>query len=162
MVRSLLAGNAVKSQLCPPSGDAEAGDDFSDCILFSIGAWDHVPWPGNDDFGGSRCTDSGVSVSQVEPLAFRCEFVPCGEPCGLLAFPVGEHVLDQCPAVGAHAAARDLPLIEQLGGEGPGHSRQLRRFPWRNLFLATQDRHGAACGKVFHQFGDESQREGRQ
>ena len=42
MVRPLLQGNAAKSQLCPPSAYAEDGDDFSDCILFSIVAWDHV------------------------------------------------------------------------------------------------------------------------
>jgi hypothetical protein len=56
MVRPLLQGNAGKSQLCQPSAYAEASDDFSDCTLFSIVAWDHVSWPGNDYFGGSRCT----------------------------------------------------------------------------------------------------------
>jgi hypothetical protein len=49
---------------------------------------------------------------QVESLAFRCEFVQSGEPCGMLAFPVGKHVLDEGPTVRAHATARDLPLIE--------------------------------------------------
>ena len=111
-----------------------------------------------DDNGGTHA----ASVSQVESLAFRCEFVQCGEPCGVLAFQVGEHVLDEGPAVGTHPAAWNPPFIEQPGGEGPGHSQQIRRFPWRNLFLATQNRDGAACGKVLHQFGDEPQREGRQ
>jgi hypothetical protein len=63
MVRPLLQGNAGKSQLCQPSAYAEASDDFSDCILFSIVAWDHVSWPGNDYFGGSRCTDDGVKAA---------------------------------------------------------------------------------------------------
>ena len=69
MVRPLLAGNAAKSQLCQPSNYAEDGDDFSDCILFSIVAWDHVSWPGNDYFGGSRCTDDGVKAAATDSMA---------------------------------------------------------------------------------------------
>ena len=69
MVRPLLQGNAGKSQLCHPSTYAEAGDDFSDCILFSIVAWDHVSWPGNDYFGGSRCTDDGVKAAATDSMA---------------------------------------------------------------------------------------------
>lgn len=69
MVRPLLQGNASKSQLCPPSDYAEVGDDFSDCILFSIVAWDHVSWPGNDYFGGSRCTDDGVKAAATDSMA---------------------------------------------------------------------------------------------
>jgi hypothetical protein len=69
MVRPLLQGNAGKSQLCHPSTYAEAGDDFSDCILFSIVAWDHVSWPGNDFFGGSRCTDDGVKAAATDSMA---------------------------------------------------------------------------------------------
>ena len=69
MVRPLLQGNDGKSQLCPPSAYAEAGDDFSDCVLFSIVAWDHVSWPGNDYFGGSRCTDDGVKAAATDSMA---------------------------------------------------------------------------------------------
>ena len=69
MVRPLLAGNAGKSQLCPPSAYAEDGDDFSNCVLFSIVAWDHVSWPGNDFFGGSRCTDDGVKAAATDSMA---------------------------------------------------------------------------------------------
>ena len=59
----------MKSQLCPPSDYAEDGDDFSDCILFSVVAWDHVSWPGNDYFGGSRCTDDGVKAAATDSMA---------------------------------------------------------------------------------------------
>jgi hypothetical protein len=46
MVRPLkLPGNQAKSQLCRPVAYAEQGDDFSDCALYSIVAWDHVSWP---------------------------------------------------------------------------------------------------------------------
>jgi hypothetical protein len=69
MVRPLLQGNSAKSQLCPPPAYAEEGDDFSDCILFSIVAWDHVSWPGNDYFGGSRCTDDGVKAAATDSMA---------------------------------------------------------------------------------------------
>lgn len=69
LVRPLLQGNAGKSQLCQPSACAEDGDDFSDCILFSIVAWDHVSWPGNDYFGGSRCTDDGVKAAATDSMA---------------------------------------------------------------------------------------------
>jgi hypothetical protein len=69
LVRPLLQGNTGKSQLCPPSAYAEDGDDFSDCILFSIVAWDHVSWPGNDYFGGSRCTDDGVKAAATDSMA---------------------------------------------------------------------------------------------
>jgi hypothetical protein len=69
MVRPLLQGNTGKSQLCPPSAYAEDGDVFSDCILYSIVAWDHVSWPGNDFFGGSRCTDDGVKAAATDSMA---------------------------------------------------------------------------------------------
>lgn len=68
MVRPLLQGNASKSQLCPPPAYAEVGDDFSDCLLCSIVAWDHVSWPGNDFFGGCRCTDDGVKAAATDSM----------------------------------------------------------------------------------------------
>ena len=62
LVRPLRApGNQAKSQLCPPAAYAEAGDDFSACTLYSLVAWDHVSWPGNDFFVGSRAT-SGCGI----------------------------------------------------------------------------------------------------
>jgi hypothetical protein len=64
MVRPLrVPGNEGKSQLCRPVAYAEEGDDFSDCALYSIVAWDHVSWPGNDFFVGSRATDDGVKAA---------------------------------------------------------------------------------------------------
>lgn len=52
-------GDAGKPQLCPPQRYAEHGDDFSHCQRFSVVAWDHVSWPGNDFYGGARATDDG-------------------------------------------------------------------------------------------------------
>ncbi len=67
-VRPLLASGGGKPQLRPPSDYAETGDDFSDCHLFSLVAWDHVSWPGNDFFGGSRCTDDGVKAAATNSM----------------------------------------------------------------------------------------------
>lgn len=69
MVRPLQQGNFAKSQLCPPQDYAENGDDFSGCLLFSIVAWDHVSWPGNDFFAGCRSTDDGVKAAATNSMA---------------------------------------------------------------------------------------------
>jgi hypothetical protein len=69
MVRPLTApGNGGKSQLCRPSTYAERGDDFSGCDLFSVVAWDHVSWPGNDFFVGHRATDDGVKAAATNSM----------------------------------------------------------------------------------------------
>lgn len=62
-VRPLLQGNVERPQLCAATHYAEAGDDLSDCRLYSIVAWDHVSWPGNDYWGGARMTDDGVKAA---------------------------------------------------------------------------------------------------
>jgi hypothetical protein len=68
-IRPLLKGNEQKSQLCEPQHYKETGDDFSGCELFSIVAWDHVSWPGNDFFAGSRMTDDGVKAAATNSMA---------------------------------------------------------------------------------------------
>lgn len=52
-----------KPQLCHPETYEEEEDDFSDCELFSIVDWDHVSWPGNDFYSGSRRSDDGVKAA---------------------------------------------------------------------------------------------------
>ena len=70
MVRPLrLPGNQGKSQFCHPTAYAERSDDFSDCALYSIVAWDHVSWPGNDFFIGSRATDDGVKAAATNSMS---------------------------------------------------------------------------------------------
>jgi hypothetical protein len=70
MVRPLTrSGNEGKSQLCRPVAYAERGDDFSDCALYSIVAWDHVSWPGNDFFIGFRMTDDGVKAAATSSMS---------------------------------------------------------------------------------------------
>ena len=69
LVRPLIQGNEDKPQLCEPILYAEAGDDYSDCLLYSVVAWDHVSWPGNDFYGGSRATDDGVKAAATNSMA---------------------------------------------------------------------------------------------
>lgn len=66
---SRAAGNQPIPQLCPPPAYAAAEDDFSRCRLYSIVAWDHVSWPGNDFYIGSRCTDDGVKAAATDAMA---------------------------------------------------------------------------------------------
>lgn len=68
MVRPLLQ-NQGKSQLCHPVTYAEEFDDFSGCSLYSVVAWDHVSWPGNDFFIGSRMTDDGVKAAATSSMS---------------------------------------------------------------------------------------------
>ncbi len=68
MIRPLTQGNSKKPQLCPPPVYEEPGDDFSDCRLFSMVAWDHVSWPGNDFYIGSRATDDGVKSAATDSM----------------------------------------------------------------------------------------------
>lgn len=65
-VRPLIMGG--HPQLSQPQAHAEEGDDFSNCRLFSFVAWDHVSWPGNDFFGGSRSTDDGVKAAATNSM----------------------------------------------------------------------------------------------
>jgi hypothetical protein len=69
LVRPLTHGNAHKPQLCLPTTYEEECDDFSDCELVSVVAWDHVSWPGNDFYVGSRATDDGVKGAATDVTA---------------------------------------------------------------------------------------------
>ncbi|OQA10018.1 MAG: hypothetical protein BWY66_00311 [bacterium ADurb.Bin374] len=68
LVRPLTRGNGARPQLCRPAAYAEAGDDFSNCELFSVVAWDHVSWPGNDYYAGARATDDGVKAAATTAI----------------------------------------------------------------------------------------------
>jgi hypothetical protein len=68
LVRPLTKGNKGKSQLAQLSVFEEASDDFSNCLLFSMVAWDHVSWPGNDFYINSRATDDGVKAAATSSM----------------------------------------------------------------------------------------------
>ncbi|WP_430738962.1 hypothetical protein [Thiorhodovibrio winogradskyi] len=38
----------------------------SNCRLYSLVAWDHVSWPGNDDWAGARVTEDGVKAAATD------------------------------------------------------------------------------------------------
>ncbi|MCC5888648.1 MAG: hypothetical protein JJT88_19600 [Gammaproteobacteria bacterium] len=67
-VRPLLRSSHPKPQLCPPRAYEEAGEDFADCELYSLVAWDQVSWPGNDFYIGSRATDDGVKAAATNVM----------------------------------------------------------------------------------------------
>jgi hypothetical protein len=66
---SRAAGLEPIPQLCPPGTYAGPEDDCSGCRLYSLVAWDHVSWPGNDFYGGARCTDDGVKAAATDAMA---------------------------------------------------------------------------------------------
>lgn len=66
--RPLTRGNISTPQLCHPTAYQETGDDFSGCDLYSLVAWDHVSWPGNDFWAGSRATDDGVKAAATDSM----------------------------------------------------------------------------------------------
>lgn len=68
MVRPLTMGNDGKSQLAQLAVFEEGADDFSNCLLFSVVAWDHVSWPGNDFYINSRATDDGVKAAATNSM----------------------------------------------------------------------------------------------
>ena len=68
LVRPLLRDNQDKPQLCKPVDYEDDGDDFSKCRLFSFVAWDHVSWPGNDFYIGTRFTDDGVKAAATDSM----------------------------------------------------------------------------------------------
>ena len=74
LTRPLTRGNQDKPQLCPPRRYQEPGDDFGKCRLFSIVAWDHVSWPGNDFYAGARATDDGVKAAATSSMTAMTGF----------------------------------------------------------------------------------------
>jgi len=68
LVRPLTKNNENKAQLCKPIEYEEKGYDFSNYELFSIVAWDHVSWPGNDFYINSRVTDDGVKAAATNSM----------------------------------------------------------------------------------------------
>jgi len=79
--RPLLNSYHPRSQLCHPVQFEEEGDDFSQHHLFSLVAWDHVSWPGNDFFGGARATDDGVKAAATDSMLQLTGYK--GEYCAL-------------------------------------------------------------------------------
>ena len=67
-VRPLMSSKKELSQLCNPKDYNESLGEFDNCDLYSFVAWDHVSWPGNDYFRGSRVTDDGVKSAATDAM----------------------------------------------------------------------------------------------
>lgn len=91
-VRPLARGHPDTPQLCAPRAYEEAGDDFSDCDLFSVVAWDHVSWPGNDFYGGSRATDDGVKAAATSVMRAVTGFEGAYDPRSHQYRPPAGHI----------------------------------------------------------------------
>ncbi len=68
LVRPLTQNNTGKSQLSKVDTLEDVQGEFVDTSLFSIVAWDHVSWPGNDFYVGSRATDDGVKAAATNSM----------------------------------------------------------------------------------------------
>lgn len=74
LIRPLMKGNDRKAQLCKPEKYEDRTDNYTDCDLFSFVAWDHVSWPGNDFYIGSRMTDDGVKAAATNSMYIMTGF----------------------------------------------------------------------------------------
>jgi ADP-ribosylglycohydrolase len=74
LVRPLQKNSPTRPQLCRPVDFEEPGDDYSGCDLFSVVAWDHVSWPGNDFYAGARSTDDGVKAAASDSMRVMTGF----------------------------------------------------------------------------------------
>ena len=63
LTRPLLKDLSPKPQLSEPQILG-----FENCDLYSVVAWDHVSWPGNDYYVGSRATDDGVKAAATDTM----------------------------------------------------------------------------------------------
>lgn len=68
-VRPLQKVQKRVSQLASVKDFEEKPDDFADHELYSIAAWDHVSWPGNDFYLGARATDDGVKAAATDLMS---------------------------------------------------------------------------------------------
>ena len=63
LTRPLLQDTFPRPQLTEP-----ALFGFEGCDLYSVVAWDHVSWPGNDYYVGERATDDGVKAAATDTM----------------------------------------------------------------------------------------------
>ncbi|TVQ17382.1 MAG: hypothetical protein EA382_18985 [Spirochaetaceae bacterium] len=69
-VRPLTRNKPGLPQLSRPDAFARAAGDpaLAESDLYSVVAWDHVSWPGNDFFVGARSTDDGVKAAATDSM----------------------------------------------------------------------------------------------
>ena len=68
IVRPLLHSNGVgRPQLTKPESNI-LPVPVEDVVFFSLVAWDHASWPGNDFYAGLRATDDGVKAAATDSM----------------------------------------------------------------------------------------------
>ena len=65
---SMLTRPLLKDEVQRPQLSAPAVFGFEGCDLYSVVAWDHVSWPGNDYYAGARSTDDGVKAAATDTM----------------------------------------------------------------------------------------------
>jgi hypothetical protein len=110
--RSYLNGRFPLPQLCYPAMYEESGDDFSACDLYSVVAWDHVSWPGNDFWSGHRSTDDGVKAAATSAMEEMTGFAGRYDPQSC-AFKPPERYSEWGELVEAEglSLAADAPIV---------------------------------------------------
>lgn len=79
-VRPLARGHAETPQLCPPETYGEGSHAGQPFHLYSMVAWDHVSWPGNDFYAGARATDDGVKAAATSSMKSMTGFEGLYDP----------------------------------------------------------------------------------
>ena len=68
-VMPFMFSTKFSGQLCTPDEYFDHLSEKDDIMLFSLVAWDHVSWPGNDFWAGNRATDDGVKAAATDSMA---------------------------------------------------------------------------------------------
>lgn len=111
-VRPLLRSRNPHPQLCRPETYAESGDDFSDFDLYSLVAWDHVSWPGNDFYAGVRATDDGVKAAATSSMLAMTGISGSYDPeTNLYQPPAGYEYWEHCVTRNALMLSLGNPFI---------------------------------------------------
>ncbi|XP_054263028.1 uncharacterized protein LOC128986605 [Macrosteles quadrilineatus] len=73
-------GPLGKPQLSKVEDFEEKKGEFENCILYKVVAWDHVSFPGNNYFLGSRRTDDGVAGAATNTMEVLTGIKGCYSP----------------------------------------------------------------------------------
>jgi len=123
LVRPLARSANPLPQLRPPRDYAEGDDDFSPCDLYSVVAWDHVSWPGNDFWAGARATDDGVKAAATDAMHAISGFRGRYDAAGAAYLPPEGYRTweDLARDAGLSFGAEGrLVVARRAGGEGEG------------------------------------------
>jgi len=94
---------------------------FEDLELYSLVAWDHVSWPGNDYYIGSRATDDGVKAAATNTMQVMTGITGTYHPQTAKYLPPANYA-NWNDVVKKHEiklrVARDVSLFKEMTGRG--------------------------------------------